>query len=431
MNEEPGPAPWGAAAAPGASRHTTVGRLRGRVDRYRRASGYARFHYYSRWGLYLAAAVELTVLGLWAANQRNEATPGWAVVLLMLLGAVHATANLLLIRTGLRHYLGQEPFPARLLTGFLALTLFVLLVPALLAGTGRMPAEEAAPVFVWFAMFAASVTLVLPMRRAVPVMAGVTGTAILTGALAGVERTGLLGILFGCLLGNLCFSATFRPTAWGLRVLDELHAGRESRARLAVAEERLRFARDLHDVLGRNLSVIALKSELAAQLSRRGSETAVDQMVEVQRIARESQQELHAVVRGYREADLVNELAGARGVLEAAGIRCRVEQPAQPAELSLPVRATLGWVVREGATNVLRHAAATECTIVLSSADGRVRLSLENDGADRGPEEGRGAGSGLPGLRERLTALGGGLTAQRVGEGRFRLAAEVPAGADA
>ena len=87
-------------------------------------------------------------------------------------------------------------------------------------------------------------------------------------------------------------------------MLWEAERAREVETRLAVAEERLRFGRDLHDVLGRNLSVISLKSELAVQLARRGRPEAVEQMIEVQRIAQESQREVRAVVRGYREADL-------------------------------------------------------------------------------------------------------------------------------
>ncbi|WP_165985485.1 sensor histidine kinase [Streptomyces sp. YIM 98790] len=432
MNEEAVPAAAGRRRpeAVVAAGRTAASRVLGPVERFRRGSGYTKFHQYSRWGLYLVAPMELVMICLWAVGRTDSKLPVWAAVLLAALSVLHAGANLRLIRTGLRHYLGQEPFPRRPLSGFLAVTLGALTVPAVLAAAGVVEAGEVAPVFAWFAMFSASVTLVLPMRRGALLLVAITGAALLAGAAAGVDRGGLLGILIGCALGNLAFSATFRPTAWGLRVLEELHAGRESRARLAVAEERLRFARDLHDVLGRNLSVIALKSELAAQLMRRGSEAAVDQMVEVQRIARESQQDLHAVVRGYREADLANELAGARGVLEAAGIRCRVEHRQDLTELSVAVRATLGWVVREGATNVLRHSEATNCAIVLGSADGRVRLTLENDGAHGTPGEGRpAAGSGLPGLRERLTALGGALSTDRTGDGRFRLTAEVPAGA--
>lgn len=226
---------------------------------------------------------------------------------------------------------------------------------------------------------------------------------------------------------------------WLLNTVYALDEARETRARLAVAEERLRFGRDLHDVMGRNLAVIALKSELAVQLARRGRPEAVEQMIEVQRIAQESQREVREVVRGYREADLATELAGAQGVLTAAGIDCEVSGPVTG--LPAQVQSALGWVVREAATNVLRHGDAGRCSVSVRVDEGRVTLSVENDGV---PEVGAGAGSGagpgwvpgagsggesgsgLVGLRERLAEVGGVLRAGAVGGGLFRLSAEVP-----
>jgi two-component system, NarL family, sensor histidine kinase DesK len=104
---------------------------------------------------------------------------------------------------------------------------------------------------------------------------------------------------------------TCRGSAWTLRIMSELDRSRTVHARLAVAEERLRFARDLHDVLGRNLSLIAVRSELAAQLARRGDQDAAGQMLQVRQVAHESMREMRAVVSGYRTADLGAELAGA------------------------------------------------------------------------------------------------------------------------
>jgi two-component system sensor histidine kinase DesK len=184
--------------------------------------------------------------------------------------------------------------------------------------------------------------------------------------------------------------------------------------------------------MGRNLSAIALKSELAAQLAQRGAaaEASVEQMTQVQRIARESQSEVRAVVRGYRDVDLSTELAGARGILRAAGVDCRADNAGS--QLPVPVQAALGWVVREGATNVLRHADATWCTVWVGtdSTGGSALLVVENDGA-RAPAGGGGRkGSGLEGLRERLDGVGGTLRVARDGEnGTFRLTAEVPLGA--
>jgi two-component system sensor histidine kinase DesK len=145
-------------------------------------------------------------------------------------------------------------------------------------------------------------------------------------------------------------------------------------------------------------------------------------MIEVQRIARESQREVRDVVRGYREADLGVELAGAQGVLSAAGIECAV-RAADVAGLDAAVQGVLGWVVRETTTNVLRHGDAALCDITLKIERDRVVLTVQNDGAST-PASDR--GSGLAGLNERLSAVGGTLEARPAGGGLFRVVAEVP-----
>lgn len=151
-------------------------------------------------------------------------------------------------------------------------------------------------------------------------------TALTVGLFAAVGVRGgiLAGVIPTTMFGCLVVLVSVRPSVWSLGVMWQAEGARDLQARLAVAEERLRFGRDMHDVLGRNLAVIALKSELAVELAQRGRAEAVDQMVEVQRIARASQQEVRDVVRGYREADLSTELVGAQGVLKAAGIVCEV-----------------------------------------------------------------------------------------------------------
>nr|WP_275585960.1 histidine kinase [Geodermatophilus sabuli] len=191
---------------------------------------------------------------------------------------------------------------------------------------------------------------------------------------------------------------------------------------LAVAEERLRFARDLHDVMGRNLSAIAVKSQLAAELVRRGREGAVEELADISRVAEESLREVRDVVRGYRRSDLPGELAGARSVLRAAGVGCTVEGEDDGAALPEPVQTALGWVVREAVTNVLRHSRATACTVALRTDGGEAELRVSNDGVAGTPVD---WGNGLTGLAERLAATGGRLTADAV-EDRFVLTATVP-----
>jgi two-component system sensor histidine kinase DesK len=220
-----------------------------------------------------------------------------------------------------------------------------------------------------------------------------------------------------------------RVSAGQLRIMWELDRSRTEHARLSVAEERLRFARDLHDVLGRNLSLIAVQSELAAELARRGDQDAAGQMLQVRQVAHESLREMRAVVSGYRTADLGTELAGAQDVLRSAGMSCRVIGDA--AGLPADVQAALGWVVREGTTNIIRHSDATACTIELHllespGAPRAVTLSMDNDRVHT-PAAGSG-GSGLAGLGERLAGLGGSITTGHPPNGHFRLEASLPAG---
>jgi two-component system, NarL family, sensor histidine kinase DesK len=220
----------------------------------------------------------------------------------------------------------------------------------------------------------------------------------------------------------------YRISAWTLRIMWELDRSRAAHARLSVAEERLRFARDLHDVLGRNLSLIAVTSELAAQLARRGDAQAAGHMLEVRRVAHDSLREMRAVISGYRTADLGTELAGAQAVLRSAGVSCRIIGDA--AGLAPDVQAALGWVVREGTTNIIRHSDATACTIELHildapGTDRTVTLRMDNDrvhAADAGAR-----GTGLLGLGERVAGLGGTITTRHPGSGRFRLEATLPA----
>jgi two-component system sensor histidine kinase DesK len=217
-----------------------------------------------------------------------------------------------------------------------------------------------------------------------------------------------------------------RGSLWMLGIVRELDRARGVQSRLAVAEERLRFSRDLHDVVGRGLSVVALKSELAARLAERADPGAAGEMLEVGRVAQDLLTEVREVARGYRTVDLDAELAGARSVLAAAGIQCRTLGEA--GDLPPDVQTTLGWVVREGTTNVLRHSDAHSCTIsVRRDGSGPVVLTMENDGVRdaRGTEAPR-LGSGLLGLAERLTALGGSVVAQPLTAQRFRLIAHVP-----
>jgi len=219
----------------------------------------------------------------------------------------------------------------------------------------------------------------------------------------------------------------------------ELHAAREELARLAVVEERLRLARDLHDLLGHSLSLVTLKSELAGRLVEKEPARAAQEIHEVELAARRTLREVREAVAGYRQPRLLSELDGARQLLQAAGIECSVEQAV--GELPPSTDAVLAWVVREGVTNVIRHSRARHCLIRLTRENGTIDAEVINDGDLRQEQDAawRRAGSGLSGLIERITVLGGRIEALPVrgaepgatsvpspGKEGFRLWVELP-----
>ncbi|MFF9013056.1 sensor histidine kinase [Streptomyces sp. NPDC014870] len=386
----------------------------------------AKVELYTRWTFHFFALIEIGAIGLVPLARAEETRIAAPLALtLTLLVCAHAVLTAVLSSRALDWALDRRDQPVRLATALTVLTAVITLAVLALRATGVLAdvavTSAVATGLVTFALGA----LVLCLRRPRRMMYGVPAAAIGTGgavvAMGGHPGEGT-GYAVGILLGGAGIVAACGFSAWLMKMVWELERSRDLKARLAVAEERLRFGRDLHDVMGRNLSVIALKSELAVQLARRERPEAVDQMIEVQRIAQESQREVRDVVRGYREADLRVELEGARGVLGAAGIDCAID----PVSMELPtgVQSVLGWVVRETTTNVLRHGDARRCAISLREKDGSVLLTVRNDGVREGAVMER--GSGLAGLRERLAAVDGTLEAGPDDGGTFRVTALVP-----
>jgi two-component system, NarL family, sensor histidine kinase DesK len=397
--------------------------MRGPGTWWRGKSTPAKVETYTRGSFHFFAVMEVAVAGVPVIGQIGGG-PG---AVLLLLVCIHAASCALTVSRAVNWVCGRQEQPVRTMwtLGVVTAVVAVAALAFALYGPGDEDAESAAGSVIGVVLVfgVGIIALGLDSRRHVYTM--LAGFAVGAGIVAVLTGMPVLGALVIALLvlvscGFLTFTAVF--SVWLLKSVYELDEARETRARLAVAEERLRFGRDLHDVMGRNLAVIALKSELAVQLARRGRPEAVEQMIEVQRIAQESQREVRDVVRGYREADLEVELVGAQGVLTAAGIACEVTGEA--AGLPVEVQSALAWVVREATTNVLRHGNAERCAVNVGVREGRVVLKVENDGA-AGASDG-GGGSGLAGLRERLAAVDGTLEAGRVGDGVFRLVAEVP-----
>jgi two-component system, NarL family, sensor histidine kinase DesK len=208
-----------------------------------------------------------------------------------------------------------------------------------------------------------------------------------------------------------------------LAAVAELRSAREELARMAVGEERLRFARDLHDLLGHSLSLITLKSELAGRLLPDEPEKAEAEVHDIEEVARQALGEVREAVAGYRSPTLDEELAGAAEMLGAAGIDFEIVNEAGllPREMD----GVLAWTVREGTTNVIRHSQARHCYIFLAREDGMVHAKITDDG--RGEMDQGTSGSGLSGLAERVATFSDGVfKAGPLPEGGFRLRVELP-----
>lgn len=374
-----------------------------------------RFDVSLRWPLYGISCAELLIALMMVLARPQHRVVG--SVVFMLVVAAHTAVNVLLLRAGIGRYLGGDEVDRRLVAGALAMSVL-----------GVLAAPLAFPEFSWsFDDTDVRIAVILLMGSGLTfALAPMLSLSTLTGViLAGGLLTGLLSFHVGpgiAYVYSVAFIAfTGRVSVWTLGLGWEIDRSRAVSAQLAIAEERLRFARDLHDTLGRNLSLVAVQSELAAALATRGDATAAEQMLDVRRIAHDSLREMRAVVSAYRATDLASELAGAQSVLRSAGVNCRVI--GDGSTLPPATQAALGWVVREGTTNVIRHSNATICKIELDLSPDLTVLRMENDGVRATDSTG---GTGIAGLRERLGSLGGTLTVGST-PGRFILVVQLPA----
>jgi two-component system sensor histidine kinase DesK len=203
--------------------------------------------------------------------------------------------------------------------------------------------------------------------------------------------------------------------------VDELRRTRQQLARRAVAEERERFSRDLHDLLGHTLSVIVVKAQAVRRLVESNPVVAAEHAADIERVGREALVQVREAVDAMRTVTLGDELEGARSALGAAGIHAEVSAYEGP--IPAQVDQALAWVVRESATNVLRHSGAGHCLIELKPSDGQLVLTVADDGVGSAQAELR--EGGLAGLRRRLEAIGGRLDVDPDAAG-FRLTARVP-----
>jgi two-component system, NarL family, sensor histidine kinase DesK len=272
------------------------------------------------------------------------------------------------------------------------------------------------------------ITLIFVVAAALVSLPGkvsITFAAVLAGATTVVPKFiapwHVQGLLWNVSVAIALASLAIFSFGSLVRTNQDLAAAREEVAELAAERERLRIARDLHDLLGHSLTTITAKAALASRLVGTDSARAAMEIADVERLARESLADVRSAVAGYREVRLATELATAREVLAAAGIQA--EMPTSVDDVPTDLGGLFGWVVREGVTNVVRHSRAQRVHITL---DGRA-IEIVDDGRGGNGETG---GHGLAGLAERAGALGGRLVAgpaESAGTFRgFRLRVEVP-----
>jgi two-component system, NarL family, sensor histidine kinase DesK len=256
------------------------------------------------------------------------------------------------------------------------------------------------------------------------------------GLYHGVDYGGILELSLGPVLAAFfAYSATRRAELVG-----QLRETRAELARMAVADERLRIARDLHDLLGHSLSLITLKAELAGRVIGTDPDRAAQEIADLETVARRSLGEVRAAVTSYRQPTLAAELAEARQMLVAAGMDVVVRAP-ESTELAPEAEALLAWTVREGATNVVRHSGARKVTITVTAGAGEVTAEVADDGVGPAWRSGPGSGppgpgdddgehgSGLTGLTERARNVGAEISAGEGDRGKgFRLLVRVPPG---
>ncbi|RAQ98353.1 sensor histidine kinase [Thermogemmatispora tikiterensis] len=262
----------------------------------------------------------------------------------------------------------------------------------------------------------------LPVRQTVLAVGGLELLATLLGLLAHNPLSVLgMTLLFIAIIGAL-----ISAVGHFVRTSQRLRSARVEIARLAATAERLRIARDLHDLLGHSLSLIALKSELAGRLLDQAPERAAREIRDIEQVARFTLQEVREAVSAYRRPALLDELQAARELLEVAGVRYRLEGEGALEAVKVPaLEVACSWIVREGVTNVIRHSRARECCIRFRRGERMLWITISNDGCVPPARGGGLAGNGLRGLAERVLELGGQFEAGPVADS-FRLEVALP-----
>jgi len=311
------------------------------------------------------------------------------------------------------HWHGQGPWRRRVLWGVSL---------AILVGGAAWEAQAGPISPAWTAPAALLLTEAAlwarPGRRA---LALVIGTAVVAGVAIALAQTGLAEA------ETVVMTILLAPTIavgvvcqlWHYQVARELEQARGLAADLAVAEERLRFAGELHDVQGGNLQAITLKAQVARRLVAVDPERAEAEMRAVEELARTALKDTREVVGGYRKVALADEIDSAARILKSAGVQATVPDAAP--SLDEDTEKLLGLLVREATTNLIRHAEPTAADVSIVEVDAEVTVTITNNGAPSPA----GSGNGLGMLSERFTEAGGRVEHDHDGD-RFTLKGTVP-----
>jgi two-component system sensor histidine kinase DesK len=331
---------------------------------------------------------------------RGRAHPGWlAALALVSFVALYVATALSTRRPGLSPYVRY---------GLLAALAAVSIAYVLRFG------HNATESLTLLAMAAGAV---LPL-----VVPAVAGVALCSAMALLIGLSGDSGSVSGLVSGTATAGTVIVVLRRLFTTINELRATREELAHAAVSRERLRFARDLHDLLGHTLSLIVVKGEIVQRLAVRDPEAAAAQAGDIIGIGRAALGEVREAVSGYRTRGVSAELDDARIALDDAGVEAVITRSGPPPSADADL--LFGWVVREAVTNVIRHAAARRCRIDVTGDAAGVRLTVTDDG--RGAPGGVTSGNGLTGLAERMTAAGGALRAEPGRRGGFTVTATLP-----
>lgn len=362
-------------------------------------------------------------------SAQSRWTRGWRETALLAIPLVYLIYVVISVR--------QNSYGAAAVAGYVLLAAFAacwLVTPFVLS-----PGTSGRRFWVWYALLVALTAAEIPFARA----AGFVLCVFLT--LLVVARLGVRSAPF---VAAMALAALLVPIAVGpwhvslaksfadvtpvaipvvafvmagvmqvIRGNQALAEARAELARLAAENERIRIARDLHDLLGHSLTTITVKAGLARRLGLADPAGAVDQITEVEELCRRVLADVRAAVSGYREVTLASELARGRELLRASGITAHL--PTATDVVGPEHQELFGWAVREGLTNVIRHARARSCAVRVSASC--VEIIDDGQGSTAAP------GNGLRGLRERAAAVGGGVDAGPVQPAGWRLRVRVPA----